>query len=49
MELTISITSDYVDIIPKQEEYPYNPEFVEKIQRSMNSERQSIKLEDLWK
>ena len=42
-------TSNYVDIIPKQEKYPYNPEFVEKIQRSMNSKGQSIKLEDLWK
>jgi hypothetical protein len=30
-------------------ESPYDPMFVEKIQKSMKSEGKSIKLEDLWK
>ncbi len=38
-------TLDYV----KVEESPYNPEFVEKIQKSRASKGKEIKTKDLWK
>ncbi|MCL2132397.1 MAG: hypothetical protein FWH36_08130 [Lentimicrobiaceae bacterium] len=40
---------DYVYVVPEKEGSPYDPEFVEKIQRSMKSKGKAIKLEDLWK
>ena len=33
----------------KEEEYPYNPDFVEEILQSDRSEGVKIKREDLWK
>ena len=46
---SLSKADDYVCIMPQKEASPYNPEFVAKIQRSMESEGKAIKLEDLWK
>ena len=47
---SLSMTSNYVDIrLPEKEDYPYNKEFVAKIQRSRKSKGEAIKLEDLWK
>jgi len=46
---SLSKADDYVHILPQQEASPYNPEFVKKIKRSMNSKGKAIKLEDLWK
>ncbi|MEI6569425.1 MAG: DUF2683 family protein [Verrucomicrobiota bacterium] len=35
--------------VEEKEPYPYDPEFVKKIQKSRNSKGKSIKTEDLWK
>lgn len=35
--------------VKEEKKSPYNPEFVEKIERSMKSKGKKIKLEDLWK
>ncbi len=34
--------------IKEEKKSPYNPEFVEKIERSMKSKGKKVKLEDLW-
>ena len=44
---SLSKTDDYVYIMPQKEASPYDPEFVAKIKRSMESEGKAIKLEDL--
>jgi len=45
---SLSKTSDYVEVMPQKEEYPYNPEFVSEIVKSRKGKGVTIKREDLW-
>ena len=46
-EKELKIKNDFSFV--EEEEYPYNPEFVEKLLESDRSKGRRIQLEDLWK